>query len=355
MLLVSMVLMNMLIAIVMDAYGEVKDGAKDSKTMGEEVMILIRRTIGERPSLHGTVGVILRKTGICDISPTVPLMEIAIVIKGKVNGLKRKQKFDQNKYLEWVEQQYHHKGATKETPPVDPAKCPEKYEVPNLKIDSLCRMVHHLSRDQARELLLDMVQRYHQAHQRSASYEDCRLHLSGLLHDLKALKHVTRDNLMSPNTMVPDKSFLVRCAVEEQWVKLRPKEPDQEFQAHEGEAPQNFEHTTARLERELVGVRAHVDEELAKVSAKHWKLSQVREERVALENACQLLQDKATDLAIQNGVLHSKVPDTGQAIAASENSKEALNLMQHLANEQRKLHTQLTARGLDIHALHQKK
>jgi len=353
MLLVSMILMNMLIAIVMDAYGEVKDGAKDSKTMWEEIVLLMRRTIGERPLLRNTIGLCLRKCKLADIQPSVPLMEINIVVKGKDHALKVKKKRDIAKYKDWQEQAYHHKGgASAEDPPIDPFKHPELYEVPHLKVDSLCKMVYNLKRGQAHELLLDMVNRYSSSHQRPASYEDCRLHLQGLLHDLKALKHTTRECLTSPNTQVPDKSFLVRCAVEDVWVKLRPKEPDHAEHIHQGEAPHNFEHSIARMEDELVDVRAHVDEELAKVSQKHWQLSKVREERVSLENACQVLQERATELAVQNGVLHSRIPGSAQT-AADVNSREALNLMQHLAGEQRKLHTQLTARGLDVR-LHSK-
>jgi len=351
MLLVSMILMNMLIAIVMDAYSEVKDGAKDSKTMGEEILLLMRRTIGERAMLRNTIGLCLKKCRISTIDASVPLMEICIVVKGKDHALKTKKKRDIAKYKEWQEQAYHHKGgADAEDPPPDPSKHPERYEVPNLKVASLCAMVYHLKRPQAHELLLDMVNRYATTHRKSASYEDCRLHLQGLLHDLKALKHTTRECLTSPNTQVPDKSFLVRCAVESVWVNLKPKEPDHAEHIQSGEAPQNFEHDIARMEQELKRVRAHVDEELAKVSGKHWQLSKVREERVALENACQVMQERATQLAVQNGQLHSRIPGSTQA---PDDNGEDLNLMQYLATEQRRLDTQLTSRGLDL-PLHSK-
>lgn len=351
MLLVSMILMNMLIAIVMDAYSEVKDAAKDSKTMGEEILLLMRRTIGERASLRNTIGLCLKKCRIVTIDASVPLMEICIVVKGKDHALKVKKKRDIAKYKEWQEQAYHHKGgASTEDAPIDPAKHPELYEVPNLKVASLCKMVYNLQRAQAHELLLDMVNRYSSGHRRPASYEDCRLHLQGLLHDLKALKHTTRECLTEPNTQVPDKSFLMRCAVDGVWANLKTKEPDHAEHIQSGEAPQNFEQLLSSMETELKSVRTHVEEELAKVSGKHWQLSKVREERVALENACQVMQERATQLAVQNGQLHSRIPGSAQA---PDDNGEALNLMQHLATEQRRLHTQLTSRGLDLR-LHSK-
>lgn len=362
MLLVSMILMNMLIAIVMDAYSEVKDAAKDSKTMMEEILTLAKRTIGQKPALRGTIGKVLRKLGVADIQPLVPLQEISICIKAKVNHLKKLRKSHQHKFDDFEEEAKHTKGQNTggraEPPPVDPSKCPEQYEVANLNVKSLCALVKQLNTEQASELLLEMVQRYHDAHQRPASYEDARLYLQALLHDLKALKHSVREKLRSPNSEVPEKSFMVRCAVDSLWQTLNapdhdPEAPDPRLSVMV--VPHNVKERVQRLDTELKNVRLNVDEELAKVSKLHWEVSKVREERMALENACQVLQERATELAVQNSVLHSRLPASApgpQGLADDPREDDSpgkdLNLMQHLASEHHKLHTKLSARRLDL-------
>ena len=108
--------MNMLIAIVMDAYSEVKDGAKDSKTMWQEVAMLGRRMIGEHPVLRLTIGGILSKLRIATIPPLVPLQEISTVIKSKAFALRKLKRAHQARYNEWLEESMHHKEDDEDSP-----------------------------------------------------------------------------------------------------------------------------------------------------------------------------------------------------------------------------------------------
>jgi hypothetical protein len=347
--LVSLVLMNMLIAIVMDAYSEVKDGAKDSKTMWQEVAMLGRRMIGEHPVLRLTIGGILSKLRIATIPPLVPLQEISTVIKSKAFALRKLKRAHQARYNEWLEESMHNKDDEDSPEPVDPSKVPEQYEVQNLKVYGLCDMVHSLSYEQASELLLEMVQRYYSTHQRAASYEDARLFLQALLHDLKALKHSAVEKISSPSSQVPEKSFRIRCAVDalKEQLKGQQLDPHAEHREKAHKAPHNIPETIDRLELELDSVRKHVDDELAEVSRLHWQVSELRRERMSLESACQLLQEKATELAASNTELRAQLPTNGAAYKGDDTAA-AMNLMQHLASETHKIQTELSARRLDL-------
>lgn len=313
MLLVSMVLMNMLIAIVMDAYSEVKDAAKDSKNTWEEIAILGRRAIGEHASLRKTVGRILPKFGLPN-DPLVPLEEIVICIKGRATHLKKLRRIHQIRYDDWEEESRHQKEAGFNDPiPVNPKDCPDDYEVGNLRVESLCKLVHGLSETQGEELLNDSLKRYYEANQRPASYEDVRTGLQSLAHDYKLLKHCVAQALKEPNTDIPECSYEVHCAMESLWFILRAD--DATRHAHDWSShphtktavPQNVKERVTYLEKELSLVRGHVEEELASVSKLHREVSRVQQEKVTIERACHTLQSKLSELKVENQVLLSQL------------------------------------------------
>jgi hypothetical protein len=349
MVLLSFVLLNMLIAIVMDAYSEVKDAAKDSETMWEEIKTVSKQTIGEHPVLRATIGKVLGALGLASISELVPLHWIGVAITARIHHLDRMKAKDEMIFQEYEEEKRHLKGggvSGKEAPPRDPADHPQDYLLQPLTLRSMIELVHNVKPTQAKDLLIGAVTHYHENHVASASYEDILLYLRALAADLKELKHEVRKARDEPGNKVPEESYNIRDKVENLWYELRKAVPKQEVDQHPVHEDPCIpvKERIAILERELEHVRELADQELSNVSDLQWQISSIREDRNSMERAVASLQFQSGQLAIEKDKWQTRLSELCNKDPSTQNA-DATKLMKQLTAEQGKLHSELAVRG----------
>jgi len=257
MIMVSMLLLNMLLAIVMDAYSEVKATVGSAETLGQEAMQVYLRSRGER---KGTL---------------IPLEKVQKEVKQCMNRMKRWRAEEAEKKLEKLTvkeastvRTFTATGAlvVDEKEEVVEDSDESEDELGYLTVQKLLDIVPGMRYAQAMRLLGRSVSDWYETVKESADEEELRKHLQEAVHLQENLEAVTMEGgggqHLSPSAregdQLVDETKHIRRKVVKVWSELHKKEGATEWTAQAPALPKSLGNDQEK-EGKVVSFNKHVE------------------------------------------------------------------------------------------------